>query len=79
MSKCYYIELDDKLGRKLKSVEKSDVIAALEEVADDHADSDELSEYSSVREIRNNSSISEAEKRGASCGGRESWGADTGE
>lgn len=62
MSK-YYIDLEDELAGKLKKIDDSEIVEALESLAADYSSSDELSAYNSVSEIMEDDRLSPAEKK----------------
>jgi hypothetical protein len=64
----YYVDVSDELADRLSGVPSSEIEEALEEVAaaheEDQKDSaDELSQYSSLDELRKDSELSPADKK----------------
>jgi hypothetical protein len=62
----YYVDVPDDLAQQLKSVDDDRIISALEEVAEAHTsdeDEEELAQYGSVRDIRADDTLSEAERK----------------
>ena len=53
----YYVDISDELADELQQVDNTEIVEALEQVADKNnaEDSDELAHYDSVKEIRNDS------------------------
>lgn len=63
----YYVDVSDELADRLSEVPSSEIVSGLERVAADHEEeqdsADELSEYSSLAELRKDSELSPAEKK----------------
>jgi hypothetical protein len=62
----YYVDVDEELAADLQQVESEAIVEALSDLArpeQDQNDSDELSQYQSLSELRADDSISAAEKK----------------
>lgn len=62
----YYIDVSDELADRLSGVPSEEIVSALEEVAAAHEeqeDSDELAQYGSLAELREDSELSPAERK----------------
>lgn len=59
----YFVDVDDELAEKLKQVNEQDIIEVLTKLAEKETSSDELAAYNSVTAIREDGSLSSAEKK----------------
>lgn len=61
----YFVDVSDELADRLDKVPAEEIVNALENVAADHEqdDGDELAEYDSLAELRDDSSLSPAERK----------------
>lgn len=59
----YFIDVDDELAEKLKQVADDDIIEVLTKLAEKETSSDELAAYGSVTAIREDDSLSPAERK----------------
>lgn len=61
----YFVDIDKELADRLQRVESEAIVAALEELVEEHEpqEGDELSKYQSLSELRADDSISAAEKK----------------
>lgn len=58
----YYVDVDEELANRLQQTDEDEIIQALKNVAAQQS-ADELAQYNSVKEIRNDSEKSEAERK----------------
>lgn len=59
----YFVDVDDELARKLKQVNEQDIIEVLTKLAEKETSSDELAAYDSVTSIREDDSLTSAERK----------------
>lgn len=59
----YYVDIDDELAQKLKRVNDQDIVEVLTKLADKELSDDELASYDSVTSIREDDSLTSAERR----------------
>jgi len=64
MTQKYYMRLDESLASKLDEMEDGKIIEALESLAETEDESDDdLAKYDRIRDIKEDDSISEAERK----------------
>jgi DNA polymerase III alpha subunit (gram-positive type) len=59
----YFVDVDDELAQKLKQVNEQDIIEVLTKLAEKETSSDELASYDSVTSIREDDSLTSAERK----------------
>lgn len=59
----YFVDVDDELAEKLKQVNEQDIIEVLTKLAEKETSSDELAAYDSVTAIREDDSLTSAERK----------------
>lgn len=61
----YFLDVNEELADRLKSIDDRQIVEALEQVADAHEvqETDELAPYDSIREIRDDDSLSEVKRK----------------
>jgi len=59
----YYVDIDEELAERLKQVAEDDIIEVLTKLAEKETSPDELAAYDSVSAIREDSSLTSAEKK----------------
>ena len=61
----YYLDISEDLASDLQQLESSEIVEALSDLVEEQEqkDSDELSQYQSLAELRSDQSISKAERK----------------
>ena len=59
----YFVDVDDELAQKLKQVNEQDIIEVLTKLAEKETSSDELAAYDSVTSIREDDSLTSADRK----------------
>lgn len=59
----YYLDIEEELAERLKQVADEDIIEVLRELAENETSTDELRDYSDVKEIRSDESLTPAERK----------------